>query len=103
MNFMLKVCRFYIPLTSKVIGEYMTVVDFIGNSLEIGDYVAISKKDQTNLVYGKIVKISTTKSGASSVGIETDGPFKIKNMVYRVPHNTIKLDKNIVAYKVLVT
>lgn len=80
----------------------MMVVDFIGNSLEIGDYVAISKKDQTNLVYGKIVKISTTKSGVGSVGIETDGPFKIKNTVYRVPHNTIKLDKNVVAYKVLI-
>jgi hypothetical protein len=80
----------------------MTIEDFVGNSLAIGDYVAISRKDQTNLVYGKIIKISTTKSGASSVGIETDGPFKMTNTVYRVPHNTIKLDKNVVAYKVLI-
>lgn len=79
----------------------MTIEDFVGNSLAIGDYVAISRKDQTNLAYGKIVKMSVTKSGGNSIGIETDGPFKLKNIVYRVPHNTIKINKDVVIQKVL--
>jgi hypothetical protein len=80
----------------------MTIEDFAGNSLQVGDYVAISRKDQTNLLYGKIVNISTTKSGSISISIEIDGPFKIKSIVYRVPHNTIKIDKMVIANKVLI-
>ena len=50
---------------------------------------------------GKIIKISIGKSGKPSVAIEVDGPYKTTRTLYRVPHNVIKLSKDLIAEKIL--
>lgn len=79
----------------------MQVDDFTGNSIDIGDYVALSEQNNTSIIYGTIIKISIGKSGKLSVAIEVDGPFKTKRTLYRVPHNIIKIGKDLVAEKIL--
>lgn len=86
----------------KVTGKLlMTYDDFVGNSIEVGDYVALSQQSNTTIIYGIVTKMSVGKTGKLSVCIEIDGAYGIKTNVYRVPHNVIKIDKSVIAEKVL--
>lgn len=75
--------------------------DFMGNTIDSGDYVALSEQNNTSIIYGKVIKISIGKSGKPSVAIEVDGPYKTTRTLYRVPHNVIKLSKDLIAEKIL--
>ncbi len=79
----------------------MSYDDFVGNSIDVGDYVALSQQNNTSIIYGIVTKTSIGKTGKPSVSIEIDGPYNVKTNVYRVPHNIIKIDKNVIVEKVL--
>jgi hypothetical protein len=88
--------------------QEFNIVDFVGNNLCVGDWVALSMESQTALTYGKIEKISYGKTQKKiSLHIKLniyDNTIKRinKNSVrIRRPHNVIKISKEVLIEKVL--
>lgn len=79
----------------------MLIQDFFGDELQIGDHVAFSHRAQTSLAMGIIVKITTNEKGRNSITIETNGLFNKPEIIRRVQHNVIKVEKDVVIEKIL--
>lgn len=79
------------------------ITDFCGNELQIGDYCAFSCMGNTFLRYGIITETKTNAKGRRSIAIEYNGPYNKATVLYRVSHNVIKIDKSIIAEKILVS
>jgi len=89
--------------------EEFNIVDFVGNNLCVGDWVALSMESQTALTYGKIEKISLQVKNKKKINLHIklnvyDNTIKRinKNSVrIRRPHNVIKISKEIAIEKIL--
>ena len=87
----------------------MTSSDYFGNTISVGDWVALSMESHTALTCGKIVGITVgKKSQKISVSMEVSAYNKKFNRMmpairHRRPHNVIKMEKTVAIEKILLT
>jgi hypothetical protein len=76
-------------------------VDFYGNEININDWVALSLKGSTDLIYGKVIKINE-KSVAVKVNSYSNLEKRLVTTVrYRSGKNVIRIDAQVVFENIL--